>query len=191
MEHKPSPAQVDYGALTRRLDDAQRQLDREPTPEERRAILAARAKLLAPSRDVAQAESIEVLAFRVGGERYAVPIGQVDQVGEPKQLWSLPGVPRYVLGTTVARSRIIVVLDLRHLLGLEGGGMSDLTQVVVVIVGDIRFGMAAELVEGRIAMPKTGATRATEGPFSLIGSDGLALIDVEALARVASADKAA
>ena len=183
-------APVDFQALTRRLDEAERLIDREPTPEQRKLILAGRARALALSREVAQIESVDVLAFRIGGERYAVPIEQVDQVVEPRQLSGLPGVPRYVLGAMVARSRVIVVIDLRQILGLEGGGMSDLTKVVVVALGDARFGIAAETVDGRMAMPKSGSTRATRGPFSLIAADRLALIDIVELARSAAASGA-
>jgi purine-binding chemotaxis protein CheW len=181
--------EVDFAALTRRLDEAERLIDRKPTAEQRKVILAVRARALCQSRELQQVESVDVLAFRVGGERYAVPIEQVDQVVEPRQLSVLPGVPRYVLGAMVARSRVIVVIDLRQILGLEGGGMSDLTQVVVLALGDARFGVAAESVDGRLAMPTTGATRAFSGPFSLIAADRLALIDIAELARTAAATR--
>lgn len=172
---------VDFEALRRRLDDAQRALAGESGPEARRRILEARAVAVAATREVARTESVPVLAFRVGGERYAVDVASVFQVLESRGLAPLPAAPPWLLGALVARTRVVPVLDLRLLLGLEGGGMSDLAKVVVVEhEGDV-FGLAAEELEGRLEVPREGLAPAATGPFVWIAPDRLALID---LARI-------
>jgi len=124
---------------------------------------------------------------RVGGERYAVPIAEVDEVLEIKGLFPLLGAPRQLLGAIVARSRLIPVLDLRQLLGLEGGGMSDLTRVVAVGRGDELFGLAVEEVEGKLELRAEGWQRPLAGPFVHVTADRLAVLD---LARLGAGEPA-
>jgi purine-binding chemotaxis protein CheW len=172
-----------FEKLYQRLEEAERALTRDgaASPEERARILAERAKALAGARAQTAAPAFEVLAFRVGGERYAVPIEEVDEVLEIRGLCGLLGAPRHVLGAVVARSRVLPVLDLRGLLGLEGGGMIDLTKVVAVGRGDDLFGLAAEEVEGRLALQRSGGARPLSGPFIFVTADRLAVLDLALL----------
>jgi len=151
------------------------------TPEKRREVLQARARALAVSRTQARPETITVLAFQVGGERYAVPIQRVEHVLEARGLCPLPGAPRHVLGALVSRSRVVPVLDLRQLLGLEGGGMSDLAKVIVLEVGEDAFGLAAEVVDGRQELLRSELSQPPPGPFLYLTSDRLTVLDLEQL----------
>lgn len=154
----------------------------DASPEERGRILRERARALAGARLEPRREGVPVLAFSVGGERYAVEVGEVSQILESKGLWPLPGAPRWLLGAMLARSRLIPVLDLRRLLGLEGGGLVDLGQVVVLEEqGGDAFGIAVESVEGRIEVPPEGLAPAARGPFRWLAPDRLALLDLSRL----------
>ncbi|MBZ4415549.1 chemotaxis protein CheW [Myxococcus sp. RHSTA-1-4] len=176
-------AKNDYSALRRQLDQAHAQLDgtRRVSDDKRREVLSARARALAESRHEERQEVLSVLAFQVGGERYAVRIETVDHVLEARGLASLPGAPRHVLGALVSRSRVVPVLDLRQLLGLEGGGMSDLGKVVVVEQGEECFGLAAEAVEGRKELPRAELSQPPPGPFLFLTPDRLTVLDLEQL----------
>jgi purine-binding chemotaxis protein CheW len=178
---------IDFQALQRRLDEAEHSLaGAGQNAERRREILDARARLIAGTRESARAETVPVLAFAVGGERYAIEIDSVGQVLEAKGLWPLPAAPPWLLGAMVARTRIIPVLDLRQLLGLEGGGMSDLVKVVVAEHGGEAFGLAVEGLEGRIEVLRDGLTPADDGPFIWIAPDRLALLDLNQLSAPAA-----
>lgn len=179
--------EIDYAGLMRRLDDVRSLgLDDALTPEKRREVLASRARALAKSRDEVRPAVLTVLTFQVGGERYAVPIEQVDHVLESRGLCSLPGAPRHVLGAIFSRSRVVPVLDLRQLLGLEGGGMSDLGKVVVVDVAGEGFGIAAEQVDGRQELLRTTLSPPPPGPFLFLTPDRLTVLDVEQLGSPAA-----
>ena len=108
MAGDQSREKIDYTALRRKLDEAQAVLEGAQvlSPERRREVLAEPARALAESRHEERRETMSVLSFRVGGERYAVPIDSVDHVLESKGLCPLPGAPRYVLGALVSRSRV-------------------------------------------------------------------------------------
>jgi purine-binding chemotaxis protein CheW len=174
---------VDFEALRRRLDESERGLTRADatTPERRQEILAARARSIAGARDEVRPESMAVLAFGVAGERYAVGLDDVSQVLEAKGISPLPGAPRWLLGAMIARSRVVPVLDLRQILGLEGGGLSDLTRVVVVEEDGDVFGLAVETLEGRQELPLASLSRPASGPFRWLAPDRLAVLD---LARI-------
>jgi purine-binding chemotaxis protein CheW len=178
----PSTGGVDFAALHRRLDEAEARLSGEgATPEQRLSILAERARLIAGSRQAARVESEPVLAFTVGGERYAVAVEAVSQVLEADGLQPLVAAPPWLLGAIVARTRVVPVLDLRHVLGLPGGGMSDLGKVIVVEHEGEAFGIAAEALEGRLAVPREGLVRRSGTPFVWVAPDRLALLDLGAL----------
>ncbi|MGC3997138.1 MAG: chemotaxis protein CheW [Anaeromyxobacter sp.] len=169
---------VDFAALRQRLDEAEAVLTGQQSPEERARLLEERARAVSLAREEAQAGGVPVLAFRVGGERYAVDVAAVFQVLDARGLTPLPATPAWVLGAIVARTRVVPVLDLRALLGLEGGGMSDLQKVVVVEHDGEVFGLAAEELEGRLEVPRDGLSDAAEGPFAWIAPDRLALLDL-------------
>lgn len=171
-------------------DAAMKLPGRHLSPERRREVLEARARALAESRQTERPRILTVLAFQVGGERYAVPIERVDHVLEARGLCPLPGAPRHVLGVLVSRSRVVPVLDLRQLLGLEGGGMSDLGKVIVVEVSEEYFGLAAELVDGRQELLHSELSQPPPGPFQFLTVDRLTVLDLEQLANPAPARQA-
>jgi purine-binding chemotaxis protein CheW len=178
----PVPGAVDFDALHRQLDEAEARLAGDAGGEERRReVLAERARAIAGSREAARTECEAVLAFTVGGERYALPVEAVSQVLEARGLQPLLAAPPWLLGAMVARTRVVPVLDLRPLLGLDGGGLNDLGKVIVVEHEGEAFGIAAEALEGRLEVPRAGLAPAAAGPFRWVAPDRLALLDLAKL----------
>ncbi|HEY3450486.1 MAG TPA: chemotaxis protein CheW [Myxococcales bacterium] len=186
-----SDKRTGFDELYRRLEEAERTLSRgaERTPEERSKVLSERAQALSSAREREKADRqvLEVVAFRVGGERYGVPIEKVDEILEIRGLCPLMGAPRHVLGALVARSRVLPVLDLRQMLGLEGGGMSDLTKVVALAEGEELLGLAVEEVEGKLELPRAQGATPVAGPFLFVTADRLAVLDLTQLVDPSSA----
>lgn len=169
---------VDFTSLRKKLQQAAEQITGSETGADRARILEERAAAVARAREEAQAGGMPVLAFKVGGERYAVPVQAVFQVVDASGLTPLPATPPWVLGAVLARTRVVPVLDLRALLGLEGGGMSDLAKVVVLEDEGDLFGVAVEDLEGRIDLDPEKLAMTTEGPFAWIAPDRLAVLDL-------------
>jgi len=173
--------QADLGELRERLDRAQAAAAALERGGDRDRILKERAAAVARVREEPRTGGIPVLAFTVAGERYAVDVGAVFQVVDAAGLAPLPATPAWVLGAVLARAHVVPVLDLRALLGLSGGGLSDLGKVVVLEHEGERFGLAVEALEGRIDLQREGLTEAIDGPFTWIAPDRLAVLD---LARI-------
>jgi purine-binding chemotaxis protein CheW len=169
---------VDFQALRQKLDRAEHVLLEGDEGEDRVRILGERAAQVARTREEQVTGAMSVLAFRVGGERYAVEVGAVFQVVDATGLNPLPAMPNWVLGAILARTRVVPVLDLRALLGLENGGMSDLAKIVVLDDGTDLFGIAVEDLEGRLDLEREKLATSAEGPFAWIAPDRLAVIDL-------------
>ena len=154
-----------------------RPADAAPTPADREAILRARARELAQVREVRAERTIPILPFEVGGERYGVEVTAIHHVLDAAGVSSLLGSPRGVIGAIVSRTRPVPVLDLRHLLGLEGGGLSDLGRVIVLDDAGDLFGIAVERVSARTDVAEGDLRPAESGPFKWIAPNRLAILD--------------
>lgn len=157
-----------------------RPLPDRPEPDE--DLLRARARELAQARETARPEGAQVLLpVEIGGRRYAVPAQRVHQVLDARGLHPLIGAPRGVLGAIMCRSRPVGVLDLRPLLGLEEGRLSDLQRVVVVEDGLDLYGLAVERVLRSVEVAAAELRPAPTGPFLALAPGRLAVLDTERL----------
>jgi purine-binding chemotaxis protein CheW len=97
------------------------------------------------------------IAFEIGQETYAVPVGTVREIVRVPELTRVPLAPPYVEGVANLRGEILPVVSLRKRLGLEERPLDELSRVVVFekdgeIVGAIvdRMAEAIVLEEGNI-----------------------------------------
>lgn len=174
---------VDFERLYERLAAAEQALADtiEASDARREAVLLARGEALAKARSEAEQISLTVMSFTLGGGRYGVPFANLDQIVECAQLCPLQGAPRAVLGAQAVRSGIVPVLDLRVVLGLTGGPLSDLRFVLVVASGQERFGLAVEQTDGAVGFQASQLRPPPSSPFSALSLDGLLVIDVDRL----------
>lgn len=87
---------------------------------------------------------------RLGGERFALPMDAVAEVGRMPALTRVPGTPPWVAGVANWRGRILGVVDLRVLLGVldRAGERGDSERVVVLNRSSVSVAVIAERVEG-------------------------------------------
>jgi purine-binding chemotaxis protein CheW len=118
------------------------------SPEQARTLLDERARLLArvpPARPDA-ASLLEVVTFRVAGERYAIGSRHVREVVRRIELTPLPGAPDSLAGVVNLRGEILAVFDPRTFFGL--GERGPAASCMLVLGGDrIEFGLLADEVE--------------------------------------------
>ncbi len=76
-----------------------------------------------------------LVGFAVGGVDYAIPIGDVREICNPKPLVALPHAPLAVQGVTDYRGQVIPVIDLRVRFGLPAVEPSRRIKWIVVDVG--------------------------------------------------------
>jgi purine-binding chemotaxis protein CheW len=148
------------------------------------ALLAARAARLArPLVEASFTETMEVMTFDLGGESYAVATDQLREVFAAREVTPLPCTPAWVSGILNLRGRILTVLDLARLIGLE-----PLAEPETLLVLEGRQGEVA-LLAGEV----TGVSKLPPSSFEPsnavsnakyvrgVTNNGLALLDVRQL----------
>jgi purine-binding chemotaxis protein CheW len=134
---------------------------------------------------------VRFLVFRVGVERFAVPMSEVDEVIDAPALQRIPDAAATMLGIAAIRGSFITVYDPRPLLGVEGGNVGA---VLLFARGDRRVGLAVDDVfdpltaEKHELLPAPGADASDGILIGVIrrGSDLIAVLDTHALLNAAS-----
>ncbi|MBN1527505.1 MAG: purine-binding chemotaxis protein CheW [Thermoleophilaceae bacterium] len=142
---------IDWEAVHRRLAVVEAAVSGglERSPEETRRILEARARAAAvPPGKPDESARLEVLAFALAGETYAVETCHVREVCQLRDLALVPCTPPFVAGVINLRGRILAVLDLRRFFDLPARGLTELNRVVVLRGGDDELGLLADSIEG-------------------------------------------
>jgi purine-binding chemotaxis protein CheW len=98
-----------------------------------RERLEARARALraaAPREE--PGERFAVLAFRIADEGYALRMQEVEGVHALTNFTPVPGAPPYLRGVAHLGGRILSLLELGPLLGVERRGLADLRRALVI-----------------------------------------------------------
>ncbi len=153
----PPARSVDWGEVHRRLDSARAAMAQAaaPTAEERKRVLRARARTLGAEPEKARGadEVLEVVAFLLAAETYAIESGFVREVYPLKELTPLPGTPPFVLGITSVRGQTLSVIDFKRFFGLPEKGLTDLNKLIIVSAGGMEFGVLADAILGVRSVP--------------------------------------
>jgi purine-binding chemotaxis protein CheW len=107
------------------------------TPTQLAEIWERRARALAEEPPApATGQTLVLLVFLLGGERYGVEVGNVREIYPLERLTPVPRTPNFVAGVFNARGRILTVIDLRAFLGMPAIRLSPQTKIIVVTNAD-------------------------------------------------------
>jgi purine-binding chemotaxis protein CheW len=161
------------------------------SPERARQIMDDRARSLAvpPQPDLPASESVDAVMFHLSRERYAIETRCVREVVPLPKITPLPRTVDFASGLINVRSELILVFDLRRLLGLAAHPSGTPSHVIIIGESQAEFGIAVDELPqaGRISLatmkaisePGTGDSRSwLRGTIAdaLIVIDGAALI---------------
>lgn len=120
-------------------------------------ILKARARVLAKplASEEETVATLDVLAFRLAHERYAVEQAYAREVCPLKDLTPLPCTPAFYAGIVNVRGQVLPVLDIKKFFDLPESGITDLHVIVVVHASEIELGILADAVDGVRSVPLT------------------------------------
>jgi purine-binding chemotaxis protein CheW len=118
-------------------------------------VLKARAAILARQGDdgETQVETLEVLAFVLGQEKYGIETRYVREVIPLNDLTPLPGCPPFVMGIVNVRGQVLSVIDIRKLLDLPQRGVGDQDRVIVLRHERMEFGILGNSIQGVVQVP--------------------------------------
>jgi purine-binding chemotaxis protein CheW len=169
-------------------DSEQAAAARAPAAEHH-ALLRRRAAALAREDldPVAGRRSEEqIMVFRLGAERYGIAADSVLRVLVLRELTPLPGAAAPLFGVTHWRGRVLTLVDIRQLLGVEMAGVTDLGNVIVMNGADRDFGIVADAVSHVVdigpaeirELPDAGGDSG-ESLLRGITGEGIFIIDAE------------
>lgn len=104
-----------------------------PSPERAAILLDERARRLAQPLAAPRGTGamLDLVVFRLCGERYAIETRHVQEVCRFAGLTPVPGVPEVVAGVANLRGQIFVVFDIRLLFGLKPQEPTETSRIVV------------------------------------------------------------
>ena len=129
---------VDWADLRRRVDAAGEAVAGAAltSPDEVRSVLEARARRWpAQMIEVDRADAPRVITFHVGQEQYGVEPQRVLEIIRTAEVVPLPSAEPWIAGLTGWRGELVLVVDLRTLLG-AGNGARPARHALVILGTD-------------------------------------------------------
>ncbi len=124
-------AEAEARSQTASLETIIAQIDQSIAPT-RSAQLAMRPDAAATNPSASTRAPGKYIVFSLAEARYAVPINQVLEVGEPQHITPVPNVPDWVMGVTNLRGDIISVVDCGAFLHLHDKITPEMSSMCVV-----------------------------------------------------------
>jgi len=118
----------------------------------------------------------QYVSFRLGDDRYAVPIGRVQEIKCWDAVTRVPYTPPFLLGVVNLRGAIVPVIDLRLRFALGHAPYDANTVIVVVRVPGERGERTAGLVVDAVSEVHDVPVRAIQPAPDLAGMSELACI---------------
>ena len=91
-------------------------------------------------------DTVQVIVFNLGEERYGVDISQVREIIRPSQITRIPNAPDYVDGVINLRGQITTIINLRKRFGMEPKPIDNNTRIIVVEFENAVIGMMVDTV---------------------------------------------
>lgn len=91
-------------------------------------------------------ESVQVIVFKLGEERYGVDISQVREIIRPTQITRIPNAPDFVEGVINLRGQITTIVNLRKRFGMPPKPIDNDTRIIVVEYNSAVIGMMVDTV---------------------------------------------
>ncbi len=168
------------------------------TPTQLAEIWAKRADLLAqPPPAEISGETITLLIFWLGPERYGLDVTNVREIYPLEQLTPVPRTPAFVAGVFSARGRILSVIDLRAFYGLPALANAKTAQTKIIVVtntdptsetADMEVGLLVDDVTDvrpvffdEIELPLSTQTGGRANHIQGVTADMLVVLDLNAL----------
>ena len=150
---------IDWTELRRRVDDAARAVDEMTALSEERAaaLLEERARALARPVTLGLEDlADEVITFSIADELYGVEPARVLEVTRLGQLTPLPAAEPWIAGLTGWRGGLVLVADLRRLLGAPSRPRPERATLVVLGRGAAELAVLADAPGGLVTIDQQG-----------------------------------
>lgn len=91
-------------------------------------------------------KEIQVVAFNLAKEEYAIDILAVQEIIRPTAITRVPKAPSYIEGVINLRGNVVPVVNLRHRFGLKEEEQTETSRVIILIINDMKIGITVDNV---------------------------------------------
>ena len=116
-------------------------------------------------------DELQLVVFMIGTEEFGVEITNVQEIISMTSITRIPQAPNYVRGIINLRGRIIVVLNLNVIMGMESKEQDENTRIVVANIGETVMGFIVDSVSEVIRLPEKSIEPAPAVIASKIGTE--------------------
>lgn len=116
---------------------------------------------------------LQLVVFKLGSEEFGVEIRNVQEIIRMTNITKIPQASGYVKGIINLRGRIIVVINLNVMLGMESSELNGNTRIIVADVGETVMGFAVDSVSEVIRLPESNVEPAPAIIANKIGTEYL------------------
>ena len=130
-------------------------------------LLDSRADLLGDKggsmeENQAASSSLQVVAFRVCDDEFAIDVMNVFEVLKATEVRTVPRAPDFVEGVLGVRDSVIPVIDMRKRFSLPERGSGDRGRLLVVATAESRVALVVDDVPGVVELPQDAVSPAPD-----------------------------
>jgi len=118
--------------------------------QENRRLLKERARLLAKAPLIGEDDGkrLAMVVFTLAREHYGVESHCIAEVVAVPSITPIPCTPEHVRGIVNLRGRIITVIDLKNIFGLDHTGQSNQHRLIILHSESMEFALLADTIRG-------------------------------------------
>ncbi len=114
---------------------------------------------------------LQLVVFTIGSEEFGVEIMNVQEIIRMTNITRIPQAPGYIRGIINLRGKIIVVINLNVVMGMEIKEQDENTRIIVASIGETVMGFVVDSVSEVIRLPEKNVEPAPAVIASRIGTE--------------------
>ncbi|MCZ7382979.1 MAG: chemotaxis protein CheW [Candidatus Methanoperedens sp.] len=116
-------------------------------------------------------DELQLVVFNIGKEEFGVEITRVQEIIRMASITGIPQAPDYIRGIINLRGRIIVVLNLNVIMGMETKEQDENTRIIVANIDETVMGFIVDSVSEVIRLPEKSVEPAPAVIANKIGTE--------------------
>lgn len=105
---------------------------------------------------------LQLVVFNTGNEDFGIEIMNVQEIIRMTNITKIPQSPNYVRGIINLRGKIIVVINLNVIIGMESRDHDENTRIIVTSINDTVVGFVVDSVSEVLRLPSSSVEPAPE-----------------------------
>lgn len=89
---------------------------------------------------------VQEVIFRLNNDDFGLEIMNVNEIIRMQELTAMPNTSAYILGVTNIRGKVIPIISMKKLLGMEESADDDRTRIIVASLGEKIYGFKVDSV---------------------------------------------